>query len=112
MTELVERAYRMRKGASNPSTKTFQALRIAVNRELENIADALPQALSTVEKGGYLAVISFHSLEDRIVKKFFNTQKTNHIIVTKKPIVPEKKERALNPRSRSAKLRILQKNNL
>lgn len=109
LVRIVGRAYGMRKGRTNPATKTFQALRIAVNRELENIADALPQALEILAPGGYVAVISFHSLEDRIVKNFFNAQKTNHRIITKKPITPSVKEVKQNPKARSAKLRILQK---
>ncbi len=91
----------------NPATKTFQALRITVNDELENLKMFLPQALSAMESGGRLAVISFHSLEDRIVKIFFKEKRQNGEveILTKKPIVPSQKEINANPRSRSAKLR-------
>ncbi len=86
------------------ATKTFQALRIAVNDELNSIRQALPDALEVLEKGGRLIVISFHSLEDRIVKNFFKNQKSLNIL-TKKPIKPSKEEIINNPRSRSAKLR-------
>jgi 16S rRNA (cytosine1402-N4)-methyltransferase len=89
------------------ATKTFQALRIAVNNELENLKIALPQAIDVLEKGGRLIVISFHSLEDRIVKNFLKgKEKEGEIkILTKKPIRPSKEEIRKNPRSRSAKLR-------
>jgi 16S rRNA (cytosine1402-N4)-methyltransferase len=89
------------------ATKTFQALRIAVNNELENLKIALPQAIEVLEKGGRLVVISFHSLEDRIVKNFLKEkEKEGKIkILTKKPIQLSKEEIIKNPRSRSAKLR-------
>ncbi len=87
------------------ATKTFQALRIAVNNELENIKEALPQAVELLEPAGKIAVISFHSLEDRIVKNFFKTHPSLSMI-TKKPITPSFQEQKANPRSRSAKLRI------
>jgi 16S rRNA (cytosine1402-N4)-methyltransferase len=90
------------------ATRTFQALRIFVNRELENLKVALPQALEILEKEGRLVVISFHSLEDRIVKNFLKEkEKEGEIkILTKKPIRPSKEEIIKNPRSRSAKLRV------
>ncbi len=89
------------------ATKTFQALRIAVNAELENLQKALPQALEILEKGGRLVVISFHSLEDKIVKNFFKeSEKRKQMkILTKKPIFPSQLEIKLNPSARSAKLR-------
>ncbi len=90
------------------ATKTFQALRIAVNRELESLEAALPQALKIVEPGGRIGVISFHSLEDRIVKRFFN-ETDNIEIITKKPTTPGVGEVGENPRSRSAKLRVAEK---
>lgn len=91
----------------NPSTRTFQALRIAVNQELNNLQEVLPQALEVLERGGRIAIISFQSLEDRIVKNFFREQAKNNLlkILTKKPITPANEEIRRNPRSRSAKLR-------
>jgi len=93
------------------ATKVFQALRITVNDELNNLIKVLPQAVSLLEPGGRLAVISFHSLEDRIVKHFFRDEfkKGNLEILTKKPIIPERDEIISNPRSRSAKLRVIKK---
>ena len=89
------------------ATKTFQALRMAVNGELENLERALPQALEMLSKEGRLAVISFHSLEDRIVKNFFRDKEQQQLIkiITKKPITPTEEELKINPRSRSSKLR-------
>ncbi|MCJ7786678.1 16S rRNA (cytosine(1402)-N(4))-methyltransferase RsmH [Patescibacteria group bacterium] len=94
------------------ATKTFQALRITVNDELKNLKEALPQALEILMPGGYLVIISFHSLEDRIVKNFFRNQAKEESlkILTKKPISPSKEEEIkINPRSRSAKLRAILK---
>ncbi|MBL7155349.1 MAG: 16S rRNA (cytosine(1402)-N(4))-methyltransferase RsmH, partial [Candidatus Portnoybacteria bacterium] len=90
------------------ATRIFQALRIAVNDELNNLKKALPQALEILEKNGKLVIISFHSLEDRIVKIFFReaAKEGNLKILTKKPIRPGQVEIDLNPRSRSAKLRV------
>ncbi|XOB42403.1 MAG: 16S rRNA (cytosine(1402)-N(4))-methyltransferase RsmH [Candidatus Nealsonbacteria bacterium] len=88
------------------ATKTFQALRIAVNDELNNLKETLPQALEVLEKQGRIVVISFHSLEDRIVKNFFKKHSKEKLeILTKKPITASKLEIINNPRSRSAKLR-------
>ena len=92
------------------ATRTFQALRIAVNNELDSLKLVLPQALDILSSGGRLVVISFHSLEDRIVKKFFNENKNYLEILTKKPIYPSKKEKEINSRARSAKLRAIIKN--
>jgi len=89
------------------ATRTFQALRIQVNDELNNLKNALPQAAEALSKGGRLAVISFHSLEDRIVKNFFKGQELK--ILTKKPITPGFKEIKINSRARSAKLRAAEK---
>ncbi|MEM2319912.1 MAG: 16S rRNA (cytosine(1402)-N(4))-methyltransferase RsmH [Candidatus Bathyarchaeia archaeon] len=93
------------------ATKTFQALRIAVNNELENLEKALPQTLEVMERGGRLVIIAFHSLEDRIVKNFLKGKaKEGEVkILTKKPIRPAKEEVAENPRSRSARLRAAMK---
>jgi 16S rRNA (cytosine1402-N4)-methyltransferase len=89
------------------ATKTFLALRIAVNNELENLKSGLLQAIDVLEREGRLVVISFHSLEDRIVKNFLREKEREGKIkiLTKKPIVPSKEEIKQNPRSRSAKLR-------
>ncbi|MDP3991198.1 MAG: 16S rRNA (cytosine(1402)-N(4))-methyltransferase RsmH [Candidatus Nealsonbacteria bacterium] len=106
--EAVPRAYLRRR--IHPATRTFQALRIAVNGELDNIEKVLPQALSLLETGGRLVVISFHSLEDRIVKNFFKNRASEGSeglkILTKKPIIPTNQEIKINPKSRSAKLRV------
>ena len=89
------------------ATRTFQALRIAVNDELGNLKKVFPQALEILERNGKLVVISFHSLEDRIVKNFFkeNSKRGLLKIITKKPIRPSTEEIKSNPRSRSARLR-------
>jgi len=91
----------------SPATRTFQALRITVNDELNNLKKALPQAIDVLNRGGRLVVISFHSLEDRIVKNFFRKKTRENLIkiLTKKPMTPSKEEIKINPRSRSAKLR-------
>lgn len=90
------------------ATRTFQALRIAVNDELENIKKILPDALELLESEGRLVVISFHSLEDRIIKNFFADQAKKGLlkILTKKPITASREELGKNPRARSAKLRV------
>lgn len=106
----------------HPATRTFQALRIAVNDEFINLEGVLPDVVDILTKGGRIAVISFHSLEDRIVKRFFRQQSKNCVcppylpkctcgqvqklkVVTKRPIVPTDDEIIMNPRSRSARLR-------
>ncbi|MGI9118466.1 MAG: 16S rRNA (cytosine(1402)-N(4))-methyltransferase RsmH [Minisyncoccia bacterium] len=99
-----------RNGKINPATRTFQAIRIAVNQELDNINEGLNSAWNILAPGGRIACISFHSLEDRIVKQFFNTKKQEGAkIITKKPITPTETEINSNPRSRSSKLRIIEK---
>ena len=96
----------------NAATKTFQALRLAVNHELENLETGLLQALAVLGPGGRLAVITFHSLEDRIVKtRFRGLDRTAFQLLTKHPIRPEYEETKQNPRARSAKLRVIQKLN-
>jgi 16S rRNA (cytosine1402-N4)-methyltransferase len=96
----------------HPATRTFQALRIAVNDEMENLAKLLASAPVLLRKDGYIAVISFHSLEDRLVKTSFKQNESQGIyrIVTKKPILPSREEVSRNRRARSAKLRIAQRN--
>jgi 16S rRNA (cytosine1402-N4)-methyltransferase len=95
------------RGKTHPATRVFQALRIAVNDELTSLRETLPQTSDLLEKGGRLVVISFHSLEDRIVKNFFKEADFQGIlkILTKKPLVPDRNEIKENPASRSAKLR-------
>lgn len=110
----------------HPATRTFQALRIEVNRELERLTTVLPQALDILDSGGRLAILSFHSLEDRIVKNFFQRERKDCLCpaefpacrcghqarlkpVTKKPITASEDELRANPSSRSAKLRIAEK---
>ena len=98
-------------GPIHPATRTFQALRIAVNDELTALTEGLAAAYKAAKPGGRIVVVSFHSLEDRIVKNFFRERAAEDeaIILTKKPVIPTDKEIRTNPRSRSAKLRILEK---
>jgi 16S rRNA (cytosine1402-N4)-methyltransferase len=114
-----------RSGHIHPATRVFQALRIEVNKELETLEKTLEQAVELLRPKGRIAVISYHSLEDRIVKRFFRLMSQDYInepgkltstklepklkIVTKKPIMPSGKEVSQNPRSRSAKLRVAEK---
>ncbi|MDA0738051.1 MAG: 16S rRNA (cytosine(1402)-N(4))-methyltransferase RsmH [Nitrospirae bacterium] len=102
-----------RHGRLHPATRTFQALRIAVNNELAAIAPALHQAVDRLAPGGRACVISFHSLEDRLVKYTFRelTQQSDQgmRILTKKPCVASDEERRKNPRARSAKMRVIEK---
>jgi 16S rRNA (cytosine1402-N4)-methyltransferase len=103
----ITRVYRSR-GRIHPATRTFQALRIAVNDELGRLERFLPQAIEALAPAGRLAIISFHSLEDRIVKLFFRKQAAEGRvrILTKHPATPSYAEVTTNPRSRSAKLRV------
>ena len=122
LVHIIEQAVRGKRGRIHPATKTFQALRIAVNRELENLEAALRQAVTLLGLEGRLVVISYHSLEDRIVKQFMQREakdctcppgtptcicqhKASLRSITKKVITPSPAEVELNPRSRSAKLR-------
>ena len=93
-----------RPGGPHPARRTFQALRIAVNRELEELAAALPHAAGLLGPGGRVVVISYHSLEDGIVKRSFRDEPVWRAL-TKKPVVATEAERMSNPRARSAKLR-------
>ncbi|MDR0647426.1 MAG: 16S rRNA (cytosine(1402)-N(4))-methyltransferase RsmH [Puniceicoccales bacterium] len=117
---------RSKKPGIHPATRVFQGIRIYVNQELDHLQDGLTQAFDCLNPGGILAVITFHSLEDRIVKQFFNEKcgKSLHCLdaeprqfkqaqaslMFKKPIVADDNEISSNPRSRSAKLRAIQKN--
>ncbi|MBX3283568.1 MAG: 16S rRNA (cytosine(1402)-N(4))-methyltransferase RsmH [Acidobacteria bacterium] len=123
LASLVERAIGKKPGDKiHPATRTFQAIRIAVNRELDVLKEFIPAAIEKLNSGGVLAVISFHSLEDRIVKQAFQRlsgkcscpprlpkclcgAEKKVVILTKKPILPSEAEQEQNPRSRSAKLR-------
>lgn len=98
----------VRKKRIHPATKAFQALRIIVNSELINLEQALPQTVDLLEPGGRLVVISFHSLEDGIVKRFLKQEKRLKVL-TQKPIGPRESEIDQNPRARSAKLRAAEK---
>ena len=115
-----------RRGRIHPATQTFQALRIAVNQELDRVETFLPQAVAALKSGGRLAIISFHSLEDRIVKEYFRRESRDCICpprqpictcghtatlkeISRKPITPGEAEIAANPRARSAKLRVVEK---
>lgn len=127
LADLILQVYQNKlKPKIHPATKVFQALRITVNDELNNLKTVLPQAIDILNKEGRLVVISFHSLEDRIVKNFFQQEAKGCLcppvipvcrcghqprlkIITKKPIVPTGEEISKNPRSRSAKLRVAEK---
>lgn len=126
LAEVVARVVGRRKKGIHPATRTFQALRIAVNQEMENLKEVLPLAISALTPGGRLAVIAFHSIEDRLVKKFFREESKDCICpprqpvctcghraiiseVTRQPIKPMAEEIMQNPRSRSAKLRVAEK---
>jgi 16S rRNA (cytosine1402-N4)-methyltransferase len=127
LADVVTRAIGGRRGARiHPATRTFQALRIAVNDELETLRNALSEATTILAPSGRLAVISFHSLEDRIVKNFFLQESKDCIcppeqlictcghratlrIITRKPIIASSDEINVNPRSRSAKLRVAER---
>lgn len=95
----------------HPATRTFQALRIVVNQEMENLEKGLRDGFEILNKDGKMAIISFHSLEDRMVKRFFREKAQEGFgeLITKKPIVATEEETRENPRSRSAKLRIIKK---
>ena len=126
LAKIVKKVARNPKSKIHPATRTFQALRIAVNQELDDLASFLPRALDSLNTGGRLAIIAFHSLEDRIVKQFFRMESKDCICppevpvcvcghkarlkeLTRRPIRPEEDEIDLNPRARSAKLRVAEK---
>lgn len=126
LAAVIEAAAPRRGAHIHPATRTFQALRIAVNEELAAVANTLPQAVAALRPGGRLAVISFHSLEDRIVKDFFREQARELVNppyeqlyaverpavikeITRKPLTASEEEIKDNPRARSAKLRVAEK---
>ncbi|MGH8599012.1 MAG: 16S rRNA (cytosine(1402)-N(4))-methyltransferase RsmH, partial [Gammaproteobacteria bacterium] len=126
LARLVERVLGRKRGQIHPATRVFQALRIAVNKELENLPKGLERAVQVLRSGGRLAAISFHSLEDRIVKQFFLKMSTGCVcppefpvcvchgesllrVITRKPVTPTAREIRGNPRARSAKLRVAEK---
>ncbi|MEW6674570.1 MAG: 16S rRNA (cytosine(1402)-N(4))-methyltransferase RsmH [Nitrospirota bacterium] len=106
LSKIVEGVYG-RRGKLHPATKTFQALRIEVNRELDELRAGLDSSLRLLKRGGRLCVISYHSLEDRIVKNFIrdSVRQGFLMVITKKPVTPIPEELMVNPSSRSAKLR-------
>ncbi len=110
LSDIVVRAIppRYRSYRIHPATRTFQAVRIAVNRELEALSSAIEKAIAFLDKNARICVISFHSLEDRIIKFAFRKAESEHIlrIITPKPLVPSETEIENNPPSRSAKLRV------
>jgi 16S rRNA (cytosine1402-N4)-methyltransferase len=123
---VVEQVLGPKRSGIHPATRVFQALRIQVNRELENLERGLVAAVNVLKSGGRVAVISFHSLEDRIVKQFFVRMSTGCVcppqlvgcscgrkevmrLVTRKPVTPTSEEAQQNPRARSAKLRVAEK---
>jgi 16S rRNA (cytosine1402-N4)-methyltransferase len=126
LAEVISQAVGGRRGRIHPATKSFQALRIAVNDELGALEEVLPQTVQLLKSGGRVAVISFHSLEDRIVKRFFREQARACIcppelpvcvcdhqptvrVLTRRPIRPNESEIQQNPRARSARLRVAEK---
>lgn len=126
LAEVIASATRSRKPGKHPATRTFQALRIVVNQELEALEAVLPQAVKALRPGGRLAIISFHSLEDRIVKQYFRQESTDCLCppkqpvctcghqatiteINRRPISAGEKEILQNPRARSARLRVAQK---
>ena len=123
---VVSDATRSGRPGMHPATRTFQALRIAVNEELDALKEVLPQAISALKSNGRLAVISYHSLEDRIVKQFFQRESSDCICppkqpfcdcghvasikkITRRPVRPQEDEIECNPRARSARLRVAEK---
>jgi 16S rRNA (cytosine1402-N4)-methyltransferase len=111
LVEIIEKIVDGRRNRLHPATKIFQALRIYVNDELNNLKEGLEKSVKILDKDGRIAVVSYHSLEDRLVKKFYKEKEKEGVlkIITKKPITPTKVEILNNRRSRSAKLRVAQK---
>lgn len=126
LASIIEKTVGKSRKGIHPATRTFQALRIAVNHELENVSAVLPDAISLLEQGGRLAVITFHSLEDRIIKHYFQQESRNCVCPSELPVCqcghhasirmlkphfiqPGEEEIRTNPRARSAKLRVVEK---
>jgi 16S rRNA (cytosine1402-N4)-methyltransferase len=126
LAEIIAKAFGGYRGKLNPATLTFQALRISVNQELKSLETVLPKALSFLAPGGRLAIISFHALEDRMVKQFFHRESVDCIcpperpvcdcghkasirLITRHPIRPTEEEIEVNIRARSARLRVAEK---
>ena len=126
LADTIQKAIGYHQGHIHPATRTFQAIRIYLNEELNHLTQALPLAITNLNKGGRLAVISFHSLEDRIVKQTFQRESKdcicppeqpvctcNHhasvLILTRHPIEAGEQELSTNPRARSARLRVVEK---
>jgi 16S rRNA (cytosine1402-N4)-methyltransferase len=126
LAAVISRSLRARRTGIHPATRTFQALRIAVNHELDTLEAALPQAVEALKPGGRLAVIAFHSLEDRIVKQFLRRESRDCICppeqvqctcghqaslkeIVRRPIRPDEEEIGQNPRARSARLRVAER---
>ena len=111
LVHIVQQVHGGRRGRIHPATRTFMALRIAVNRELENLRLALDQTAELLREGGRVVVISYHSLEDRIVKQFMRREAARHVfsLVSRKVIRPTSLETRSNPRSRSARLRVAER---
>lgn len=111
LAEVLEKSVGRVRGKIHPATLVFQALRIAVNDELNSLKEALPKALTRLKAGGRIAAVSFHSLEDRIVKQQFKDFAGNGLgmVLTEKPVEPGREEMEANVRSRSAKLRVFEK---
>ncbi|MBW8009824.1 MAG: 16S rRNA (cytosine(1402)-N(4))-methyltransferase RsmH [Chloroflexi bacterium] len=126
LAEVLEQTIKAKRGGIHPATRTFQALRIAVNGELEALETVLPESVKVLASGGRLAVIAFHSLEDRIVKRFFRQESNSYTRqpddapstperkatikeITRRPIKASMEEINQNPRARSARLRVAEK---
>lgn len=126
LANIVLEAYGGRRIKIHPATKTFQALRIAVNHELEGLGEFIRRGVDRLNKGGRMVILSYHSLEDRIVKKSFRElsapclcppslpvcgcgRKKQVVLLTRKPVVPSPEEVLENPRARSARLRAVEK---
>jgi 16S rRNA (cytosine1402-N4)-methyltransferase len=113
LKELVSQVYKGRRGKIHPATKTFLALRTFINQELENLDKGLDGAINVLEKGGRIVIISFHGLEDKVVKEKIKKWKKEKriVLITKNVVRPKKEEIKQNPRARSAKLRAIEKLN-